>query len=343
MTQQIIEHLSSLDEASWIEYVVGLCNGTNPSPSLKPISLMLNEQLFWVYNVLNRYDKKAKLIFTKSLIRFLRTIPSNSDNANLVHTIILFIHETEPLEHRSLIESLVRENSFSNLWVGETNLNLLLIKSYIYIEDPENRYLEEFLTYSSLRNQPYYLYLITYYYCYLGYKEKALESFAKCFADSNTNLNKEYCDEVYYTLKECVPDYIDITAFIKSVIDKRIMFDTSNKNLEDSLQRYIDYLKETIDLSVAYFVEDVLKGNLLNYENHYFEIFNTLDGDDKISQLKHRYYDEQEVVYRNEQEQSAKILITNFSGKNDFSESAEIILNSDLAYIDFSRGENPEN
>ncbi len=334
MTQQIIESLSKFDDATWIEYIIELCNGTNPNPSLKPISLMLNEQFFWLYNVLNRYDKKAKLIFTKSLIRFLRTIPSNSDNADLIHTIILFIHETEPLEHRCLVELLVREGSFSNLWIGETNLNLLLVKSYIYIEDPENLYLEEFLTHSLLKTQPYYLYLITYYYCYLGHKDKALKSFARFFSDSNINLNNECCDEVYYTLKECVPDYIDIAVFVESVIDKRILFDISNKNLEDSLQRYIDYLKETIDLSVAYFVEDVLKGNLLNYENHYFEIFNTLDGNDKISNLKRRYYAEQEVIYRRTQEAQSIV-----SSSNLITSADKIVENETIYVRDFTDGD----
>lgn len=272
MTNQITEILLGFDEERWTNYLQQLCYDLKPYPSLKSISLTRIGQLFWIYNELNERNKESLFLFTKSLLHLFRTVDPQETNIKLINEIIYFIHETRPTEHRKLIELLIRDESFINLKYGRRTLHFLLIKAYTYIEVGEKLYLEEYLINNSQKNEPYFLYLMMNYYCHWGYNIKALDSLFKVFNEGRRKLNEDFCKEIYHSLTDFIPQYVDITVLLEYLIDKEIKIDHENSCLSGYIKKFIDNLKLKTELALALFAEDVLNNNLDNYLEKYDEI-----------------------------------------------------------------------
>ncbi len=284
MINQITEKLLKFDEEKWLTYLQELCYDLKPDPSLRPIALELISQLFWIYNELDEINKEMRLLFTKSLLHFLRSIAPQFTNTELIHDIIYFIHEARPIEHRNFIELLIRDESFVGLNFGGDNLHLLLIKAYSYVEDNEKLYLEEYLLKNRFQSSPYFLYVITHYYNYLGYKEKSLDILSKYLTNDEMTQSDEFCKEIYNALTDSIPQYIDLTVFLDYVLKNDIKFDQENSCLTYYIDRFIDDLKTNADDRLVLVAEDILKDQIDNYLNQY-EIIGELAEEAKINTL----------------------------------------------------------
>ena len=163
MTNQIIEHLTKFDEEDWIDFIQKLRDEEETVPSIKPISLELYQQLFWIYNTFGEVNTSVQSLFTKSLLDVLDTTEPTSRNIRSIYIFIYFILEKKPTKHRKLIATLVRHEKFGDAYFAERNLQLLLIKAYIHIEDKKRLIIQEYLLNNRYKKEPYFLYLIMYY------------------------------------------------------------------------------------------------------------------------------------------------------------------------------------
>ena len=259
MTTQIINKLQEFNEEDWISYLQKLCFGLNPEPSLDSIAPELIQQLFWVCNRLDRINKATFLTFTKSLLSFLRTIPAQPYNSKLIYDLIYVVHSVKPLEQRRLLELIIRDQSFVNLRFGSDNLHLLLMKSFVFVEDRENLYLEEYLRNRLNINLPYSLYVIVFYYSYLGHGRKALSYLSMCLGNPVWTTNNEACEEIYNTLVDCIPQYINLNGFLKYLYQNKVAVDKSNAYFAEILGKFIEHLKlESSDLGLIILVKRFL-------------------------------------------------------------------------------------
>jgi hypothetical protein len=256
---QILDALKEFNDDEWIDYLQKLCFDLKPIPSLQPISRELIEQLFWVYNSLNLSSVEAKLRFSKSLLQFLRNIPPQLTNNKLIYDLIYFVHETRPIEQRDFLKLIIEDGSFKNLSFGSDNLHLLLVKSYIYLEDREKLHLEWDLLSNLTPKAPYSLYVVMFYYSYLGHAKKALDTFTECLMHSEWTETEESCNEIYNTLVDCIPKYVSLSEFYDYLRQKGVFVQQSNTLLCKAVDDFIDQLPKTKQNTALVLL---LKGNL---------------------------------------------------------------------------------
>lgn len=273
MTEKIVEQLGEFDEERWVNYIQELCYDLNPSPSLKSISLELISQLFWIYNELDEANREARLLFVRSLLRYFRTVGPQQTNRKLIYDLIYFVHETKPIEHRADLESMVRDTSYKDLSFGSDNLQLLLAKSYIYLEDSKDLVLEEWLRSKLSPNMPYSLYVIMFYYSYLGHSENALAVFSECLKRPKWTKDEKACEEISNALTDCVPQYIDLTQLLGQIIDDDIEPNYAEPPLNKFIGRFIEELKSiSHNVGLVLFAEDVLTHTVKNLQSGIPEI-----------------------------------------------------------------------
>ena len=270
MNEIEIEKFSTFKEEDWINYIQKLCYGLNPTPSLRFLSTILQEKLFWVYSNLSEFDKTLSNSFTKSLIHFLRSEEPKKENALILHSLIYFILEVEPILYRKLVELIIRDEKYTDIYWGDTNLHLLLIKAYTNIEDTEKMYLEEYLTQNSFGNLPAFLYITASYYTLTGHNKKALDLVKSKFENNFLIVNESYCEALYFTLTQLIPNYINLDEFVEFFIENQVNLIISNNYLQASIRRFIEdlYFEYGSDHCLVAFTEDVL----LNYRKNYYQL-----------------------------------------------------------------------
>lgn len=242
--QAVITRLIKFSEDEWISYLQKLFYRLNPEPSLRFVSRELVEQLFWIYNTLNETDIKIRMLFTKSVLHILRSIPPQPRENYLIHDLIYFIREVRPIEQRRLLELIIKDESFKDLNYGSDNLHLLLVKAYTYIDDTEKLFLEQYVRNLLKSQEPYSLYIVVYYYSFLGHENKAIDYLFKFFLESKWTENEALCKEIYHSLIDCCkPEYISLFNFLWRFINERITIDKTNIYLTTYIKKFTDYLK----------------------------------------------------------------------------------------------------
>ncbi len=296
MSGKIISKLKSFDDSSWIDFIQKLLYREDTTPSLISVSTELHQQLFWIYNTFEETDKPVQRRFTETLLQVLDTSEPTEEMTEAIYICIFFILKTKPAKHRDSIAAMVRHRKFENLSFGGRNLHLLLIKAYINIEDRKKLLIEEYLKNSGYRQEPYFLYLIFYYYGYLHYPPKALDAFGKYL--QNTQIDEEVSEEIYFALRDCIPDYVNLLDFLERVLKKEIVFDLEIPSLKDAIYRFCEYLFDKTDVrKFACFASDVLKNEYQYFPQEYDVEYNKRSGkpstkfDELVSEHTQNYID----------------------------------------------------
>lgn len=303
MTNQIIKSLAKFEEKDWIHFIQKLRDEEETVPSIKTISLELYQQLFWIYNTFGEIDPSVQSRFTKCFLDVLDTTEPTSKNTRSIYTFIYFILINKPVRHRDLIATLVRHEKFADTYFSDRNLHLLLIKAYIHIEDKKKLVIQEYLLNNRYKREPYFLYLIMYYYAYLGHSNKALSAFADYFKEiGEANITEIVSKEIFYALRDSIPQHLDLTLFLEKVIKDEITFDLEIPHLYNSVDKFCRYLiKESDNKEAAYFADDVLKNKLEYFPEKYNVEYDKENGkpvtkfDELVSEHTKNYIDNKSV------------------------------------------------
>ena len=257
----MIDDLSAFTNEDWIIYIQNIRDGIQTNPPIEIISPDIFEQLDWIYTNLAEKHIQSQRLFVRSLIDVLDLTQSTPNTLKFIYDVLYFIGKYPPLEHRKLLGNFIRNRKFSNLSYGDFNLHLLFIKVYTKIEDKEKLPIEEYLLNNQYKKEPYFLYLITYYYAHTQHTEKALDSFSNYFKNLSTSDYEEISNYIYHTLKDCIPNKIDLTDFLERVFQDQIKFDVENPHIFNSIDKFCKYL---IFIKLSLFVK---YSNYLIYNN----------------------------------------------------------------------------
>lgn len=240
---KILERLLEFNEDQWVNFIQQLCYDLQPDPSLVSISPDRISQLFWIYNQLSEINKEQRGKYLSSLLQFLRNIDPQPQNSHLIYDLIYVLHETRPVGHRQLIESIVRDESFIQLSWGSDNLHYLLIKAYIYLENPTRLFLREYIHTSVNVTIPYSLYVAVSYYASLNHPEEALKVLCHCLMDPVWWGSEEASSEIYHCLVDHIPNPIPLITFTRFIWNRSIGVGNAGDILNSSIDRFLDRLR----------------------------------------------------------------------------------------------------
>jgi hypothetical protein len=272
MSREVESNLVAFGYDEWVAYILGLCFDLPVTPSLRFVSPELVPQLFWLYNILDERNRKARFTFVAGVLSVLRTITPSVSNAKIIYDLIYFIHETKPLEHRGMLECMVRDETFVDLDFGTDNLHLLLFKAYLNVESQAVKFLDDFLLHRISARRPYTIYLYVFYVAFWGEAHKALIAFKKCMSDSDWLGRPAATQEAFTALMDVVPQYLELQRMLELFIDNSSFKFRDADPIRAQREQLIEHIRRTSDPALALFAEDVIRGTLSNYLNRQMEL-----------------------------------------------------------------------
>lgn len=162
MNAKISEKLQQYTQEDWNYLIRGVLFENENYNWLFSVGDSPGVILMNIYRSLNAVKGENLLIFFNSCLYNLKVIPKIISNAKQLYTLIYILHETRPVEQRNKIFQVVSGNELANIEYQGYNLEQLLAKTFIQMENQETCLLGEWIYSKPLSG--YYLYLRVLYF-----------------------------------------------------------------------------------------------------------------------------------------------------------------------------------
>ena len=295
MKEQVITKLSEYSQEEFNIFIKKLSFNEKLNFPIIIFGDNFAEIIFGIYRSILKFNRSLISNYFNACIYNLRCIDKVNYNSEIIYTYIYFIHEVRPFDFKRDIFKILQDNELKYLTYGSDNLEEMLLKALIQMEDKNDPILLERIV--SSRNKGYYLYLYIYYFAYLGDKKNAFRRIGTILS-SIKKLEVESYNFFYHSILDTVPEYLSIRELIKYLIfnniiifNNSILINTLNEVLKVFKKRYLD---NNLYLYVL-FLEDFFNRNMRNalmYPN-YLDRLEILDFD--IFSLVCEYYSTEKI------------------------------------------------
>ncbi|WP_422081461.1 hypothetical protein [Ulvibacterium sp.] len=293
MKKDTIITLSKYSQERWNQYLMEMSIEATIEPSYEIFGDNFAQRIMSIYRSVLTYKKSLLNVFFAACVNNLRIIDKISENSEIIYTYLYLVHETRPLSQKSALINILRDNDLEKMQYGSDNLEELLLKSLINMEDSKNPVLREKIW--RMRGQSdYRLYLYVFYFSYMGDNDIALQELKESFLNLGSQV---FHDESYTILVELlvdiIPDYITFTDFLEYFIGGKISLGDYNDKLRYCFNEVVQFYKDNAmgSLDLIYFIEDYFNQNERNSNLHPGLLENLLEFDGKrFSSLINNYY-----------------------------------------------------
>ncbi|MEA5258228.1 hypothetical protein VB264_10595 [Arcicella aquatica] len=242
MREELIKQLEILSQDEWNKFIKQISFNKEVEPNTEFLGDDLPSILLNLYRTINKLNKSILQSYNNAIIYNLKTIDKINSNSQIIYTYLYFVHETKPFEHKKTLTSVLYEDKLKKMFYGSSNLEELLLKSLILLEDSNNPILLEKI--SNLKLNDYYIYLRILYFSQINLINLSLADFE--FILTGKKILSEYEGFIYYNANiDIIPNKITLTDFTKH-LHKNCINISNNINLKNALNKVIDFWKNKL-------------------------------------------------------------------------------------------------
>lgn len=259
MKKEAIKKLRAKSQSEWNEYIWNLSVNIDTDPDSNIYGDNFIQRIINLHTDILAIDKKLLDPFHSAVIYNLSTIPKSPDNALTLYSLLYLIHETRPIKHFGLLFQVLKDRELESIEYGADNLQHLLVKSMIPMDDRSNPKLKDWFHFAT-EIKGYNIYLLIYYFSFIGNINLALGHISRFLT-----AEKSFSEETYVSFKmvliDIIPEYITIKDLLMHFVDNRITI-SSNPVLTLYLKEIIEEVKNNLyDTGKQYllFLEDYFK------------------------------------------------------------------------------------
>lgn len=280
MTENLIKVLNSLNSDQWNDFIFKMSYNIPTNPVSDFLGEYFSNKLMKLYRAIIRHAPHLLEKYFQSCLINLRTIPKIDKNSEIIYNYLYIIHELKPIHFRHDLLSILKDRELSDLEYGSDNLEDMLMKSIVNLEDRGNNELNMFLN-SMPSIFGYKLYLKTISNAYLGNEELTLQSISDILT-KEIDFVEDFVEDHANAIIDVVPRYVSYKSLIRYLLKfdiKPMNNRATNLTIKEILNFWGELEKTMVDSLYLKFLSDILKSNEQNalMDPTYLEILAKVD------------------------------------------------------------------
>ena len=314
MKEKLITILQKYSQEEWNTFIRAILFKQKTDININFLGQDLVTKIMNLYRIVNEKDKLLLKYLFDSCGYNLRTITKIETNSEQIYILIYLVYSTVPFEIKTDINKIIRLGTLKDMSFFDDDLEHMLLKAYIQMEDSKNPILKDIFINKERRG--YEIYLRLNYFSHISDNISFNDDIKYLLESANSFTNIDV-NVLFNSLIDIYPLQKNIVSLVYLLHERKIEINNNSILIEAFEKAIYNWKRETSNtqiISLILHIEDYINKNDINYKNNtsiMFENIHKFNSD--IANKVNKYYQDSNYntrVYTSDEELFNDIIAT---------------------------------